>query len=202
MQAVAKEAFTEEVRRAIFNHFKLVLGDWQDLGGFESFVFAQTAAKRIFRVTHISHRSLADVEAELGFLFFLKSNDAAVSQPVMAAHGKLVEQVGEFICCQFVMADGQLVTQQDWQSPLFENWGRSIGQFHRLASQYQPIGAKRFDWRVDANLDFRSRIPATESKILELADVHLATLGDFPTNTRCVWVDSFRRPSGQFLLPQ
>lgn len=182
MEAAAKEAFTSEVRSAIFAHFKLVRSDWQDLGGFESFVFAQVAAKRIFRVTHTSHRSLADVQAELEFLSFLKSNGASVSEPVPLTNGQLVEQFGEFICCQFVMAEGQLVAQADWQSPLFESWGKSIGQFHQLASQYEPSGAKRFDWRVDANLDFSSRIPSAETKILEFADVHLAALRNLPIN--------------------
>jgi Ser/Thr protein kinase RdoA (MazF antagonist) len=200
LEVVALEAFTGEVRSAIFKHFKLVLGDWQDLGGFESFVFAHTAAKRIFRVTHISHRSLVYVQAELEFISFLKSNGAAVCEPIPLTQGQLVEQVGEFICCQFVMVQGQLVTQSDWQSPLFESWGKSIGQFHQLASQYQPTAEKRFDWRADANLDFRSRIPTAETKILEFADVHLKSLQDLPTNREVYGLIHSDAHAGNFFI--
>jgi Ser/Thr protein kinase RdoA (MazF antagonist) len=185
VEAVARDAFTSPVRDAIFVHFGLRQSDWQDLGGFESFVFANAAEKRIFRVTHISHRSLADIQAELEFLSFLKSNGAAVSEPIVPIHRQqveYVEQVGAFICCQFAMAEGRLVSQADWQSPLFESWGESIGQFHQLASQYQPVGAKRFDWRVDANLDYRSRVPPSETKILGFADQHVEALRRLPTD--------------------
>jgi Ser/Thr protein kinase RdoA (MazF antagonist) len=187
VEAVARDAFTTRVRDAIFVYFGLRQSDWQDLGGFESFVFAHPAAKRILRVTHVSHRSLADVDAELEFVSFLKANGAAVSEPVGLAHDQVigniekVEQVGEFVCCQFVMAEGRLVSQADWQRPLFESWGQSIGQFHQLASQYQPVGTKRFDWRADANLDFGSRIPSSETKIHGWADLHLRALRALPT---------------------
>lgn len=203
MEAVANDAFTFPVRDAIFVHFGLRQSDWLDLGGFESFVFANAAEKRIFRVTHISHRSLADIQAELEFLSFLKFNGAAVSEPVAPIHRQqveYVEQVGAFICCQFVMAEGRLVSQADWQSPLFESWGESIGQFHQLASQYQPVGAKRFDWRVDDNLDFRSRIPPSETKILELADRHFKALGDLPIDRDLYGLIHSDAHAGNFFL--
>lgn len=190
MEANARDAFTTSVRDAIFVHLGLRQSEWQDLGGFESFVYAHPTAQRILRVTHVSHRSLADVQAELEFVSFLKANGAAVSEPIALMHVGAqdrehvlkVEQVGEFICCQFVMAEGRLVAQADWQSPLFESWGESIGQFHQLASQYQPVGEKRFDWRADANLDFASRIPPVETKILGLADQHFQSMRALPTD--------------------
>ena len=202
MEAVARDAFTSRVRDAIFVHFGFRASDWQDLGGFESFVFAHLAARRIFRITHISHRSLADIQAELEFLVFLKSNGAAVSEPVAASHGKLVEQVGEFICCQFSLAPGRLVSQADWHSPLFESWGQAIGQFHKLASQYQPVGAKRFDWRADANLDFDSRISPAETKILGLANLHYKALGDLPADPDIYGLIHSDAHAGNFFLDE
>lgn len=182
MEAISREAFTHEVRDSIFSHFKLAFNDWRDLGGFESFVFANVGAKLIFRITHVSHRSVLDIHAELEFLSFLHSNGAPVCGPVRLADGNLVSQVGEFVCCQFTMAEGRLVTQNEWQAPLFERWGNALGQFHRLASHYKPTSSRRFDWRADANLDFRARVPASETKILGLADRYIAALNDLPTD--------------------
>jgi len=203
VEAVAKDAFTSRVRDAIFVHFGLRASDWQDLGGFESFVFAHLAARRILRITHISHRSLADIQAELEFVVFLKSNGAAVCAPFALNDGyraEAAEQVGAFICCQFAMAEGRLVSEADWQRPLFERWGESIGRFHQLASQYEPVGVKRFDWRADANLDFGSRIPSSETKILGLADRHLKALGDLPTDRDLYGLIHSDAHAGNFFL--
>ena len=81
----------------------------------------------------------------------------------------------------FEMAAGKIIDQADWSPVLFRQWGKAIGRFHHLSRDYQPRGPKRFDWRADANLDFRARTPADQEQLLTIGDRYLSQLETLPT---------------------
>lgn len=157
MEDASRNAFTSDVKAEIFGQLGLEQQHWHDLGGFESYVFANADRQQILRLTHTSHRQQADIDAELEFLLFLKTNGASVCAPIELLGGYSHEYAG-FVCCLFEMAPGQQVGEADWNEALIENWGRAIGQFHRLSCEFTPKGPPRFDWRQDSNLDFRHKI--------------------------------------------
>lgn len=206
MEVVARAAFTEGVAQSIFDHFGLVRSDWEDLGGFESFVFAHKTRQQIFRVTHVSHRSLADIQAEVEFLSYLQRHLPGEGAAVCAAQPlqgtALTVEHHDFICCLFEMAAGRTVEQMDWQPSLFGQWGQAIGQFHALAKTYVPNGPSRFDWRLDANLDFAARLPEAEERIIHLGNQYRGRLNDLATPQDCYGLIHSDAHAGNFFLDQ
>lgn len=202
MDAASKLAFTEEVARSVFDHFNLRKEEWRDLGGFESFVFAHDADQRIFRVTHVGHRLPADIQAELEFLAYLQINGAAVCAPLPLNGSSLAVEHEGFVCCLFEMAGGRPIEQSDWQPELFRTWGESVGRFHRLAKDYSPNGPRRFDWRLDANLDIEARLPAEEHAIVTLANGYLSELDGLSTSIDVYGLIHSDAHAGNFFLDQ
>ncbi len=177
MEAASREAFTSEIKAEIFASLDLVESDWQDLGGFESFVFENSETNQILRMTHQSHRNPQDIAAEVEFLLHLKKHGARVCAPTTE-----LTTIGEFHICQFEKAPGRLITQSDFTPELIQSWGAAIGKFHALSSSYEPEGAKRFGWQTDDNLDFRSRTPNDQEDLLAIGDKYLAQMAELPTN--------------------
>jgi Ser/Thr protein kinase RdoA (MazF antagonist) len=133
------------------------------------------------RITHTSHRSLADIDSELEFLNYLKAQAAPVCGPVPIMDSALAVQYQDFVCCRFELAGGGQVQAADWPPGLFRRWGEAIGCFHRLAQDYVPKGEPRFGWQADANLDFDSYLPAAETQIRLLARGYRSELDTLPT---------------------
>ena len=202
MEDVARNAFTLATQEAIFEKLGLNNGDWQDLGGFESFVFSNKRSRRILRITHVSHRSLADIEAEIEFLTYLKTQGASVSGPLPILGSAVAIECFDFVCCLFDMAEGSQVQEADWQPGLFQLWGEAIGRFHRLAQDYVPKGAARFSWQVDANLDFDRYLPRAETQIRSLARDHRAELDKLPMTPDVYGLIHSDAHAGNYFLKQ
>lgn len=183
MEQASRDAFTPAFKVEVFKHLGLVETEWQDLGGFESFVFAHQGRRQILRITHQSHRSAADIQAEVEFLTYLYDHNAPVCAPLKLQE-KWIIQHGEFICCLFAMAEGREIDESDWSGTLFNRWGSAIGMFHRLSSVYQPAGAQRFDWQQDGNLHFRRMIPGEQAQLLEYGDHYLDRLRDLDVTNK------------------
>ena len=182
MEPIARDAFTPAARQEILRAISIEEHELQDLGGFESFIFYRKATNSIVRMTHISHRDEEQVQAELEFVHHLAGNGAAVVSPLRFDDGSLVRVVDEFIISQLTCAPGRLITESDWQPGLFKAFGKCIGQFHYFAKQFTQPVFRRIDWQADANLDFQSRIPESQSRVLEQGDACLKQLSQLPEN--------------------
>ena len=171
MDAIAQEAFDAGTRRDLFDYLSIPPAQLVDLGGFESFVFQRRDKNTILRVTHVGHRSLEMVTAELEWIEFLARQGAAVSLPVLQHGGQLAIRWRDFIVCEFERAKGATITEQDWGPALFESWGRSIGEFHRLARQFVPAdpACTRPDCSVDENFDLEFLVPTDQPVIQQRA---------------------------------
>ncbi|MFN3236336.1 MAG: phosphotransferase enzyme family protein [Pseudomonadales bacterium] len=178
MEQASRDAFSPRAKADIFRRLALLEAEWQDLGGFESFVFAHQTRPEILRITHVSHRSASDIAAELEFLNYLGANSAAVCAPLplLAESGEQIIEHDGFICCLFERAEGKQITEADWAPRVLQSWGAAMGRFHRLSRDYQPVGQKRFAWQEDANLHFRAMIPGEQAQLLALGDDYLAEL--------------------------
>ena len=199
MEAVSVESFDAETKSQIFRTLGLAEEQWQDPGGFESFVFAHSAFKQILRITHKSHRNIDDLSSKLEFLQCLKQGGAAVCSP-LSSSGNWLTEVGEFTCSLFEMAPGRLIQQDDWLPQLFQSWWASIGRFHRLTREFEPTGPGRFDWQEDENLNFRSRIPNDQEDLLKIGDSYLDQLRELPINDQNYGLIHSDAHAGNFFL--
>jgi amicoumacin kinase len=112
----------------------------QLLGETENFVYqgviVGSSEARVPRLTHRTHRSPADLEAELDFVRFLAERGQPVCRPLLAADGREWHGVGdELVACCFEQACGERVMRGEprlWNERLFEHWGAHAGQLSRL----------------------------------------------------------------------
>ena len=179
MDQIALEAFNDQLKQQIFDDLGLSGKKVTLLDGFESFVFASD--DKIVRVTHHSHRLPPQIAAELEFIKYLADKGAAVCLPNTLPNGELLSTIDSFTACIFDRAKGEAPGRGDWVPSVIKEWGRCIGGFHQLSQSFKPAN-KRIDWRQDENHNFAGRIPASQGKIIALANQLLADLEALPVN--------------------
>jgi len=170
-----------------------------DLGGFESHIFE--VGDRIIRLTHDSHRSEDQILGELEWLTDLKSRGAAVCAPLPLADG-LTTRVDNFTACCFERARGRTIEEADWGRSLFAAWGAGLGALHQAGRDFAPTREhyRRSYWLTDDNLDLAARIPADQTRVIELARARrrwLLTLDESPRHFGLIHSDAHL---GNFLV--
>ncbi|KUP09343.1 aminoglycoside phosphotransferase [Bacillus coahuilensis m2-6] len=160
MELFIEKVFTSEVLFDTAKRFQVVPEE-KPLGDFENFVFKarrNNGEIRILRFTHSSHRSIEEIEQEMSFLDYLGENGAPVAKPHRSINQEFVEpyqtENGVFYASLFDYAPGTRVTAEDpkfWNDELFKEWGKTIGQLHKLTKNY-PHTPHRLDWEKDEEM--------------------------------------------------
>jgi Ser/Thr protein kinase RdoA (MazF antagonist) len=82
--------------------------------------------------------------AELNFINYLAENSISVARPLKTVNGELFiapQKIGEdFNIIVFEMASGEFWDKNDpkkWNDKIFFNWGKLMGNMHRLAKDYK-----------------------------------------------------------------
>jgi Ser/Thr protein kinase RdoA (MazF antagonist) len=159
------------------------------LGDFENFVYQVEVRGRpaVLRITHASHRTARDIEAELDFVRFLAERGAQVCPPLPALGGADWQPLGdEFFACCFERAEGKPAEPQDplsWNERMFNNWGSTMASFHQGAAQYVPPAGRpqRFRWYEDDLTVVSPHLPAEDGDIAARLNGVLAELNGLPT---------------------
>jgi Ser/Thr protein kinase RdoA (MazF antagonist) len=135
---------TQELLTIAAARFGAAPGSLRLIRDFENFVYDVELSGRpaVLRVTHCSHRTRRELEAELDFVRFLSSRGEPVCAPIASLAGALVEAIGDqFFACVFERANGTEVNARDpalWTEQLFHAWGRTLARLHRAARDYEP----------------------------------------------------------------
>ena len=125
------------------------------LRAFENFVYSlgPSAGQKILRISHRSHRQREDIAAELDWVRFLDRSGVAISCPVM---NEIIEAgSGEYCAIVISRVPGETVQYPGsldcWGPALYREWGRTLGQLHRVTQDYQPPegSAERWSWSED-----------------------------------------------------
>jgi amicoumacin kinase len=105
----------------------------------------------ILRLTPLSHRSRAELEAELDFVRYLCENGYPAAAPIADPDGAYLIAIEDGHAALFELAPGEHVEAFGplWTEPLFVDWGRSIGRLHNLSATY-PRSYRRFGWEDEA----------------------------------------------------
>lgn len=158
------------------------------VGGFESFVyeFERDGRGYILKITHTIRRSEAYIMGELDWLNYLADNGVSVARAVPSPSGRLIERIEDgdeaWLLIAYEKASGHRVTAADWHEALFTEWGRVMGQMHRLTQSYQLSNPafKRQEWYEEDQLNARKYLPATESLALARAEELMARIQELP----------------------
>ncbi|BCB02814.1 phosphotransferase enzyme family protein [Bacillus sp. KH172YL63] len=172
MEKWIEELFTGEILADAASRFGCDVKEAKKLGDFENYVYEvhKEESPYILRLTHSSHRSKEEVEAELNWVNYLHKHGVTVSLVNRSEAGNLVEviEAGEtqFYICLFDKAPGHPVKINDplFDDPLFYLWGKLTGHMHRVTKEYEPDGTRRERWDEDDVLDFKKYVTSTEDK--------------------------------------
>ncbi len=170
---------------------------YPDYDGCQNLVFfyRRDAGDYILRVSFREDRSPDLVLAELDFIRYLHENGVRVSLPVESLEGRQMEVVSsgsrDFIVVSFEKAPGQRLPDRGYRyrdgatiDEYWLNWGKMLGQMHRLTQHYSPKGPERrrpelLD--VLANHYIPSYLPPSYGKVRERFLRLLAELKELPT---------------------
>ncbi len=149
IQAVFSDAIIDEA----LNRFGGMFTNKKKLGDFENYVYEVKQGEEfwILRLTHSSHRTFEEIEAEIDWVNELHRGGVNVSRAYSSSNDKMVETVvvenGRFFACLFKKAPGFGVKTDDpsFGPQLYEAWGREVGKMHRISMQDHPRG-RRHRW--------------------------------------------------------
>lgn len=178
---------TPDVLADVAARYDVSTADLTRLGSFESVVYA--AGDRILRLTHSTHRTPAQVNAELEWLDFLARRGLSVARPLPSARGALLEEIdvadGRFLAVTFERARGERVRADTLTDDVLRAWGRLLGKMHALTESYVPSDPNgRPRWDDEGYVHVRSQAPATvEPRIIEMFDAVVSRLQAVPETT-------------------
>jgi len=187
MEPTIRQRMTPDVLREAAAGYGMSPQKLSELDGFESLIYEATIGgqRGILRIGHSGRRPAPLVFGELDWIDHLAQRGIGVAPPIPSRRGRLVETVGdghgeEFVVAAFRFADGHEPTLQEWAPPLWERYGRLIGEIHDATLQYRPKpGAERPHWDDDV-MRLRSFLPDTELGAQRAFDEVLEHLGGLP----------------------
>ncbi|PGB03021.1 phosphotransferase enzyme family protein [Bacillus toyonensis] len=186
MEIAVERVFTKEILKRAASLFHVTVGE-KPLGDFENYIFKaqdKNDEDYVLRLTHSSHRSKKEVEAELDFLRYVAENGAKVAGPLYSTSQNLVEEIVAedgtfFFASLFIYAKGEQVKGEGspyWGNAYFEAWGKAIGQLHRLTMNY-PKTDYRDTWEEDESSIVNE---LEDEKVKEIAAVLMEEIKALP----------------------
>lgn len=157
MEPQVKALFNETMLGVAQTLYPMDEGSLKLLGGFESFVYEYTfnAQPYILKFTHSSHRTRDQIDSEFDFVNHLYQKGARVSKPILNRHGNYTHRIpldeGYFTISSTEKANGSRPKDLLNNALFMDNYGQTIGAFHRFTMTYQPSFNidRRFTWDED-----------------------------------------------------
>jgi Ser/Thr protein kinase RdoA (MazF antagonist) len=171
-----KALFTDDVLAEAARRFDLDQSSLNRLDGFENMILEATRGGKpyVLRLTHSSHRTVAQVQAELDWLDFLSQREVAVCMPLRSRRDLLTEVIdtdsARLIAVVFEKAPGGFVRRDDWTETMTFNRGTLLGRMHALTKRYQPPTGqvKRLRWwDEDDFVKYREYLPREDAIVAD-----------------------------------
>lgn len=175
------------------------LGKFADYEGCANLVYFYDRKNQpcVLRVSYRPDRPVEYIQAELHFINFLAENGVCVATPVLSRNGNLFEVIEKtgiaFTIVSFVRGRGMRVPDNGYRyregvpiEEYYQNWGRVLGQMHRLAKTYQPLSetVRRPEWdtwEYYAGFPYEEQLPIIWTKYDQL----IAELHALPRDSDC-----------------
>ena len=144
MESEVEKLFSHQVRAEAAHLFGAEADALELLGDFENYVFGyeKEGQQRVLRISHPSHRTRLQIEAELHWVDYLADAGVRVARPIGSTQGALLHTIelgaATFHVCAFERMPGRHPQTEDWTPELFRNWGQFLGRCHSLSVGYEP----------------------------------------------------------------
>jgi len=109
------------------------------------FAFEKHDKPYVLRLDKKNADKLNHIRAEMDWLCYLSAKGISVSRPLRTVSGELTvyaEEAGEgYIITAYGKAEGRFYDVNDpnlWNSKVFFNWGKVMGDMHRVTKDYKP----------------------------------------------------------------
>lgn len=210
MSPKVRELFSGEIPAQCFARFEVksprLISSWH---GF-TFDAETSAGPCILKVTHCSHRTYDQIEAEIEWLLYLVSEGIPAPQIQRSIHSSCVEQVpvvdSYFSVVAYEKLIGEPIGEKLWSDTLFRPWGNLIGRLHRLSRGYVPR-KRRYTWSESDFLNLESYIPVGDFAIRAGAQRIIQKIKDLPLSEfqyglihADIYQDNFLWADGELLL--
>lgn len=109
----------------------------------------------VLRVIKCPAGQIGQVKAEMDWLLYLCNKGVCVPSPLRTLNGELavsaLENGETYVITAFSMACGNYWDKDNpglWNKDVFYNWGRAVGDMHRLTKDYEPAAEKRGEFNI------------------------------------------------------
>lgn len=163
MEKYIRDLFHDGVLKEAMQRYAIRPEQIEELGGFESFMYAfsRDDGEFVLRIGHSRRRSVDLIRGEVDWINYLAEGGAGVAKAVNSTGGELVELVGDgqggrFLVTAFEKAQGGPPwTEGRWNESLFVNYGQLLGRIHTLSRGYHPADPawRRLEWDARENMN-------------------------------------------------
>jgi Ser/Thr protein kinase RdoA (MazF antagonist) len=170
------ERYNDSILKEATDRYGMAKDKVKALGSFESFVYEYELGKKrcILKITHSIRRSAEYIMGELDWLNYLADNGVSVSKALPSKHGNMVEVIKDedksyFLATAFKKAKGRFPNKKEWNSALFQRWGRTMGKMHALTKDYKLANSafKRQEWHEEECLKTNKYIPSSQPIVIK-----------------------------------
>jgi len=177
MEDRIKKRFNKSVLEKALDCYLILTEQAQPLDGFESFIFEfeRDEGPGILRISHSIRRSMELIRGELDWVNYLFNGGASVACPIPSKSGEWVEIIedgagGSFLAAAFERAEGESHRGKGWSPELLFNYGRLIGQLHRMSRDYKPqqVSWKRPQWDDPVMLEIDQYLPEEDQQVMRI----------------------------------
>jgi Ser/Thr protein kinase RdoA (MazF antagonist) len=136
------------ILREAARKYHLELSELQPLGGMDGMALACNRGDSSF-VLKVNPADInnpvqnAEIEEKLNFITYLADHGVCVAKPIPSPNGNWLEEIiledKKYLVTAATKAQGEhknLHNPQDFTPELFQTWGRTTGQMHRVARSY------------------------------------------------------------------
>lgn len=175
MEAWIEKIFSMELLEEAAQKYNASTVQSKKLGDFENYVYEvhREGKPYILRLTHDSHRTKKEVEAEVQWINYLHDHGVNLSLVHPSTNGELVEEVtvngSSFYVCLFNKAPGEIIRGNDkrFGPALFKKWGKVTGKMHKLTKLYNEGKRVRPRWDEDDLLQFHLYLKEEDRDIIQ-----------------------------------
>jgi len=177
MEDRIKKRFNKSILEKALDCYLILPEQAQPLDGFESFIFEfeRDEGPGILRISHSIRRSMELIRGELDWVNYLFNGGASVACPIPSKSGEWVEIIddgagGSFLAAAFERAEGESHRGKGWSPELLLNYGRLIGQLHRMSRDYKPqqVSWKRPQWDDPVMLEIDQYLPEEDQQVMRI----------------------------------
>ncbi|MBU9711508.1 phosphotransferase enzyme family protein [Evansella tamaricis] len=169
MKKEAAKYFTNDVLHMGADAFNMEISSLKELAGFENYIYGGfiNSGEYVLRFCHSSHRNIKQIQGEMDWLSFLKTNGAHVCGPILSNNRSFVEKIIAGDTCFYVSAFEKAqgtqinISENRTNHELFFQWGKATGQLHSLTKKYTPSPGipPREDYMVMSSEVFTNYLP-------------------------------------------